>query len=296
MNYLLSKRPVLMGIMNVNPDSFFPPSRAQSEAEMKARMEDLLERNCTILDIGAVSTRPGAPDVPLEEEWRRLEPALRLAHEKRVMLNAVGVGTAHLADMAPTAETALPAAKETAPVTETALPAAGKAATFNAGFYQISIDTFRSEIVRRAYALIGPFIVNDISAGEDDDAMLETVAELGLPYIAMHKRGNPRSMDTFIDYPQGVVAAVLEYFDEFSQKADAMGIKDWIVDPGFGFAKTSEQNWELLGEMKQFKRFGRPLLIGVADKRFTKDPLYNKGDLGLAEKMAWNDADILRIH
>ena len=252
MNYLLSKRPVLMGIMNVNPDSFFPPSRAQSEAEMQARMEDLLERNCTILDIGAVSTRPGAPDVPLEEEWRRLEPALRLAHEKRLSLNA--------------------------------------------GFYQISIDTFRSEIVRKAYALIGPFIVNDISAGEDDDAMLETVAELGLPYIAMHKRGNPRSMDTFIDYPQGVVAAVLEYFDEFSRKADSMGIKDWIVDPGFGFAKTSEQNWELLGEMKQFKRFGRPLLIGVADKRFTKDPLYNKGDLGLAEKLAWDDADILRIH
>jgi|LSQX01.2.fsa_nt_gb dihydropteroate synthase len=252
MNYLLSKRPVLMGIMNVNPDSFFPPSRAQSEAEMKARMKDLLERNCTILDIGAVSTRPGAPDVPPEEEWRRLEPALRLAHEKRLSLNA--------------------------------------------GFYQISIDTFRSEIVRKAYALIGPFIVNDISAGEDDEAMLETVAELGLPYIAMHKRGNPRSMDTFIDYPQGVVAAVLEYFDEFSRKAAAMGIKDWIVDPGFGFAKTSEQNWELLGEMKQFKRFGRPLLIGVADKRFTKDPLYNKGDLGLAEKLAWDDADILRIH
>ncbi|HOE94272.1 MAG TPA: dihydropteroate synthase [Candidatus Cryptobacteroides sp.] len=288
MNYLLSKRPVLMGIMNVNPDSFFPPSRAQSEAEMKARMADLLERNCTILDIGAVSTRPGAPDVPPEEEWRRLEPALRLAHEKMLALNASATetapatGTAHLADMASTAETA-PAA-------------AGKTATSNAGFYQISIDTFRSEIVRKAYALIGPFIVNDISAGEDDEAMLETVAELGLPYIAMHKRGNPRSMDTFIDYPQGVVTAVLEYFDEFSRKAASMGIKDWIVDPGFGFAKTSEQNWELLGEMKQFKRFGRPLLIGVADKRFTKDPLYNKGDLGLAEKMAWDDADILRIH
>lgn len=290
MNYLLSKRPVLMGIMNVNPDSFFPPSRAQSEAEMQARMEDLLERNCTILDIGAVSTRPGAPDVPLEEEWRRLEPALRLAHEKKLSLNAPATVMAHLAETTPATAGKAATATETAPAT------AGKAAPSNAGFYQISIDTFRSEIVRRAYALIGPFIVNDISAGEDDDAMLETVAELGLPYIAMHKRGNPRSMDTFIDYPQGVVAAVLEYFDEFSRKAASMGIKDWIVDPGFGFAKTSEQNWELLGEMKQFKRFGRPLLIGVADKRFTKDPLYNKGDLGLAEKLAWDDADILRIH
>lgn len=290
MNYLLSKRPVLMGIMNVNPDSFFPPSRAQSEAEMQARMEDLLERNCTILDIGAVSTRPGAPDVPLEEEWRRLEPALLLAHEKKLSLNEPATVMAHLAETTPATAGKAATATETAPAT------AGKAAPSNAGFYQISIDTFRSEIVRRAYALIGPFIVNDISAGEDDDAMLETVAELGLPYIAMHKRGNPRSMDTFIDYPQGVVAAVLEYFDEFSRKAASMGIKDWIVDPGFGFAKTSEQNWELLGEMKQFKRFGRPLLIGVADKRFTKDPLYNKGDLGLAEKLAWDDADILRIH
>lgn len=235
---------ILMGIINLTPDSFYGASRVCGDAELMARIADLISRGCSILDLGAVSTRPGAEDVSPEEEWRRLQPALR-----------------------PAAEAA-----------------------------KVSVDTTRAGIVRKVYDEIGPFIVNDISAGEDDPEMLATVAELSLPYIAMHKRGNPRSMDSLTDYPEGVTAAVMQYFREFEARAAEAGIADWILDPGFGFAKTSEQNWQLLRDLEEFRVFGRPILVGVADKRFTKDPLFNGGDLQRAEKIAAQVADILRIH
>ena len=240
---------ILMGIINLTPDSFYGPSRVWSEGgfdsgALQARIADLQARGCSILDLGAVSTRPGAENVSEEEEWRRLRPALRLAAEAA----------------------------------------------------QVSVDTTRAGIVRRVYQEIGPFIVNDISAGEDDPQMLATVAELSLPYVAMHKRGGPQDMDSLTDYPEGVTAAVMQYFREFGAKAAAAGISDWILDPGFGFAKTSEQNWQLLRDLEEFRVFGRPILAGVADKRFTKDPLFNVGDLQAAEKMAASVADILRIH
>ncbi len=240
---------ILMGIINLTPDSFYGASRVWSDdgfdaGALRARISDLLSRGCEILDLGAVSTRPGAADVAEEEEWRRLQPALR-----------------------PAAEAA-----------------------------KVSVDTTRAGVVRKVFDEIGPFIVNDISAGEDDPQMLATVAELALPYVAMHKRGNPRSMDSLVDYPEGVTAAVMQYFREFEARAAEAGIADWILDPGFGFAKTSQQNWQLLRDLAQFRVFGRPILAGVADKRFTKDPLFNGGDLQRAEKMAAQVADILRIH
>ena len=155
----------------------------------------------------------------------------------------------------------------------------------------ISIDTTSSEIVSRAYSVIGPFIVNDISAGEDDPAMLPLVGRLKLSYVAMHKRGNPRTMDSRCDYEGGVVASLLSYFDAFALKAAEYGIEDWILDPGLGFAKTIEQNWEILRGLSEFKRFQRPILIGAADKRFTK------GDTPKAHRLAAsNGADILRVH
>ena len=236
---------ILMGVVNLTPDSFRPETRAMSLEAARARIADLVARGCSIIDFGAVSTRPGAVDVPVEEEWRRLEPILA-ASEK--------------------------------------------------GIPTLSVDTTNAEIVRRTYRLIGRFLVNDISAGEDDPAMLETVAELGLPYVAMHKRGNPRSMDALTDYPQGVVKAVDEYFEGFAARAEALGIKDWILDPGFGFAKTAEQNWELLENLPALRHFGRPILVGVADKRFTHTP-NPFGSSQNAERLAEErGADILRIH
>ena len=246
----MENKPVLMGIVNLTPDSFYAPSRVESAGELSSRISDLLSRGCSIIDFGAVSTRPGAEDVPPEEEWRRLLDALQMF------------------------------SGESSP-----------------GF-DISVDTFRSGIVRKVFELLGrPFTVNDISAGEDDPEMLETVAELHLPYIAMHKRGNPRNMDSLTAYRGGVTCAVIEYFEEFARKAGEFGIEDWILDPGFGFAKTVAQNWELLANLSSFKRFGKPVLAGVADKRFTKDPQFNGGDPTLAERLAViGGADILRIH
>ena len=130
----------------------------------------------------------------------------------------------------------------------------------------ISIDTFRAEIVRRAYEVIGPFLVNDISAGEMDPEMLSTVGRLGLPYVAMHMRGTPETMQSLTDYDD-VVAEVIRYFREFEKKAADAGIREWILDPGFGFAKTIEQNYELLNRLDEVSSaFSQEILVGMSRK------------------------------
>ena len=166
---------------------------------------------------------------------------------------------------------------------------------------QISIDTFRSGIVRKAYDRIGPFIVNDISAGEDDIQMLKTVGELGLKYIAMHKRGTPENMQQHCDY-EDIIEDIIQYFREFDIRAAQAGITDWVLDPGFGFSKTIEQNYQLLEELDRFKVLGREILVGISRKSF----IYKK--LGITPEEALpattqlhrlaiaRGADILRVH
>ena len=168
---------------------------------------------------------------------------------------------------------------------------------------KISIDTFRSGIVRRAYDIIGNFIVNDISAGEDDSQMLPTVGELGLEYIAMHKRGTPDTMQQMCDYPRGVVQEVAEYFLAFEERAAACGISSYIMDPGFGFAKNIEQNYALFMGMPQLKKIVRKkLLVGISRKSMIYRPLDITPDSSLAATAALNlqalmlGADILRVH
>ena len=129
----------------------------------------------------------------------------------------------------------------------------------------ISVDTYRAEIVERVFDLIGPFIVNDISAGGLDAKMLETVGRLGLPYIAMHMRGTPQNMQEFTQYTD-LVGEVKAYFREFDLKAQDAGITDWLLDPGFGFAKTLEQNYELLNRLDELQELHRPILVGVSRK------------------------------
>ena len=220
----------LMGIINLTPDSFWAPSRYNMA---------VLNSRADIIDVGAVSTRPGAADVSVEEEWRRLEPFLRAWDNPR----------------------------------------------------RLSIDTTSSEIVRRAYDCVGPFLVNDISAGEDDPEMLPTEGRLGLGYVAMHKRGNPRTMDSLCEPDCDIIEVLNAYFAEFSRKAEDCGIRDWILDPGLGFAKTAEQNVEILRRLPELNKYGRPLLIGAADKRFTC------GDTEKYHLMALRGgADILRVH
>lgn len=172
---------------------------------------------------------------------------------------------------------------------------------------RLSIDTYWSSVVRKAHALIGEFIVNDISAGEADPEMLPTVGELLLPYVAMHMRGDSISMQSLTDY-DNVTAEVVDYFKAFSVKADRYGIKNWILDPGFGFAKTVEQNYQLLSELNQFKSISCAdgcaprILVGVSRKsmiykRFSITPEEAlPATQVLHYKALLSGADILRVH
>ena len=210
-----------MGIVNLNADSFYAGSRTEAGAALP-RIRKMWQDGADVVDLGACSTRPGAPQPSLEEEWSRLEP----------VLSALG-------------------------------PEGGK---------RISLDTYRSEIVRRACGCIGPFMVNDISAGALDGRMLETVGRLGLPYVAMHMRGTPETMQRLTDYGD-VVEDVLEYFRRFSLRADDAGIREWLLDPGFGFAKTAGQNWQLLVRLRELASIGHPILVGISRKSMIYKPL-----------------------
>lgn len=231
----------IMGILNLNGDSFYAPSRYGMS---------VMEDGPDILDIGAVSTRPGAADVSEAEEWSRLKPVLR----------TLGTGQA------------------------------------------VSVDTTRAGIVERACDLLGrKIIVNDISSGEDDPAMLPVVGRLGLGYVAMHKRGTPSTMQSLCDYDD-VVGEVVDYFRAFALKAEENGISDWIVDPGFGFAKTVEQNYQLMEGLGRFAALGRPLLVGISRKSFMYKPLgLGPEDVLTATQVMHmaaleRGADILRVH
>ena len=126
-----------------------------------------------------------------------------------------------------------------------------------------SVDTFRSSIVQKVYDILGPFTVNDITAGALDPEMLPLVGKLGLPYIAMHIHGSPSAPEPTAG---PIVDDVVHYFTEFEAKAVDAGIKEWILDPGFGFSKTIDQNWELLYGMGALKVFCRPILAGISRK------------------------------
>lgn len=248
-------RPVrVMGIVNLTDDSYYAPSRVLgSESALLRRVETLLAEGADLIDLGACSTRPGSEGVGIEEEWRRLEPAL---HAVR---------------------TAFPAAR-------------------------LSIDTYWSEVVRRSFETVGPLVVNDISAGEADAQMLPLAAALGLPYVAMHMRGMPVDMQSRTDYPEGVTEALCAYFEDFARRAAAAGLSEWMLDPGFGFAKTVEQNWTLVRELDAFRRFGRPILVGVSRKSMLTRLLGISGEEALPATSALHlallqkGADLLRVH
>ena len=166
---------------------------------------------------------------------------------------------------------------------------------------RFSIDTFSSAIARRAYDIIGPFMVNDITAGEADPGMLPAVAALRLPYVAMHNRGNSKTMDALCDYGD-VVADVTDYFRDFGCRARAAGVTEWIIDPGFGFAKNDIQNLEMLARLNEFSVLGKPVLVGISRKRMVWRPLGLTPEtcldatLVLQGQAALNGADYLRVH
>ncbi len=132
--------------------------------------------------------------------------------------------------------------------------------------------------------------------------MLKTIGELGLQYIAMHKRGTPATMQSMTDYPNGVVNEVKTYFEEFAYRADKSKIREWILDPGFGFAKTVEQNYELLQNLGELKSLRKKILVGLSRKSMIYKPLNITPEEALPQTCSLNmvallnGADILRVH
>lgn len=173
---------------------------------------------------------------------------------------------------------------------------------------RISVDTYWSSVVENVHALIGDFLVNDISAGEDDPLMLRTVGRLDLEYVAMHKRGTSLTMLSLTEYDD-VVVEVIRYFENFSMKAADAGIRNWIMDPGFGFAKTVEQNYALLSGLPSLRDASAAwplppvrLLVGVSRKSMIYKPLGISPDEALEATQAVHmaalisGADMLRVH
>ena len=168
----------------------------------------------------------------------------------------------------------------------------------------VSIDSFRAEVIRRAVEEFGDVIVNDISAGEQDDNMLGVVAKYELPYVAMHMRGTPKTMQSLTDYKSGVVQGVVEYFIRRVEDIVSAGVEreKIVLDPGFGFAKSVEQNYELLRGLDALRELGYPVLVGVSRKSMIYKPLgitpeeSLPGSLALAWEALRSGDAILRVH
>ncbi len=196
-------RPIVMGILNATPDSFFADSRVQTEKEIFNRANSIITEGAKIIDVGACSTRPGGEVASEEEEMRRLEIAL--------------------------------------PIIRKAQPDA-----------IISIDTFRASVARRCVEDFGADIINDVEEGKDPD-MFATVAELGVPYILMSTAPNLHDM-------------LIRFADKL-QRLHELRQKDIIIDPGFGFGKTMDENYTLLNEMERLQVLELPILVGISRKR-----------------------------
>lgn len=166
----------------------------------------------------------------------------------------------------------------------------------------LSIDTFRAEIAARATERFGEVIINDISAGEADKQMVGVVAANGLPYVAMHMRGTPQSMQSLTDYPCGVVCEVVEYLRRRLEWLNEQGVERVILDPGFGFAKSMEQNYQLLAGLDSVAALGVPLLVGLSRKSMIYKLLGVTPEESLPATSALNlfalgrGATILRVH
>ena len=248
---LMIDKPVVMGIINVTPDSFFGGSRFNNVDDIVAEAEKMMNEGADILDIGGQSTRPGSELISADQELERVIPAIKAIIKKR--------------------------------------PAAF-----------ISIDTFYSDVAKAAVEA-GASIVNDISAGSMDSRIITTVAELKVPYILMHMKGTPQTMQQNASY-NNVTLEVLDYFIAKTQELKNAGIVDIIIDPGFGFAKTIDQNFELLRNLSSFKMLGKAIMLGISRKStiyktlgVTVDEALN-GTTVLNTIGLINGASILRVH
>lgn len=233
---LVIDAPIVMGILNTTPDSFYGGSRMQSEDELLRTAETMIKDGAAILDIGGQSTRPNAKQVSESEELNRVIPAIENLHQ-------------------------------------------------NFPEQIISIDTFYASVAKEAVRA-GASIVNDVSAGTLDAALLPTVAKLEVPYVLMHMQGNPKTMQKAPHYKN----VTLEVFDALSFKLKVLqqaGINDVVVDPGFGFGKTIAHNFQLLRELDFFQQLNKPVMVGLS----RKGTVYKT--LGVTAEQALNGTTVL---
>ena len=244
-------QPVVMGILNITPDSFFGGSRFTALTDILKTAENMLADGALILDIGGQSSRPGSDRIGPEEEWQRVFPALEAIKKE--------------------------------------FPKAW-----------VSIDTYHAAVAQKAIER-GADIINDISFGEDDKAMFDVVSNQNITYIGMHKIGNPKTMQDHADY-EDVTETVSHYLKNRILVAKNAGIQSVWVDPGFGFAKTAKQNFELLRNLDRISKELPNLLVGISRKSMiyktlniaAEDAL--NGTSFLHAEVLRNGAKILRVH
>lgn len=245
-------KPLVMGILNVTPDSFYEESRLQSEKAIIARVHQIISEGGSIVDIGAQSSNPNSPFLSPQVEIERLDFALQIINRE-------------FSDLT------------------------------------ISVDTFYGEVAEFAVENHNVAIINDVSGGSIDPKMFETVAKLNVPYILMHMRGTPQTMQQLTDY-NNFIQEIFYYFSQKVAQLNQLGVNDIIIDPGFGFSKTLEQNYELLASLRGFSIFELPLLVGISRKSMiykfleTTPPESLNGTSVLNTFALENGANILRVH
>ena len=244
-------KPLIMGIINMTPDSFFDGGKYNSCDKALIKIENMLDQGASIIDIGGCSTRPGSESISISEEWIRIEKIIKQSIK----------------------------------------------------FFPkiiISVDTFRSDIAKRAL-IEGASIINDISGGSYDSNMYKVVSNFKAPYVLMHLRGIPKNMMEKTNY-ENLMIELLKYFSKKIKRLKKFGINDVILDPGFGFAKDYNQNYEILKNLSLLKKFNLPILVGLSRKLFVKKKFGSsnvdslKGTIKLNEIAINNGANILRVH
>ena len=256
--FLLSKEkklslttPVIMGILNTTPDSFYGKSRVQTEQESVDLAGAMIEAGAAIIDIGGQSTRPGSERVSFGEELERVAPVVRAIRR--------------------------------------AFPEAW-----------LSVDTYYSSVALACIGL-GIDMMNDIAAGDNDPKMFRTVFDNEVAYVAMHKKGNPETMQDDPHYDD-LMGEILEYFNQKKQEYRKADFANWVIDPGFGFGKTTDHNFQLLNQLQKFRQFNKPLLVGISRKGMIWKTINGTPETALngttALHMAALDrgANILRVH
>ena len=243
--------PLLMGILNATPDSFYDGGKYRNEKDILTQVEKMLNDGATFIDIGAYSSRPGATHISEEEELQRIVPVITLLRN--------------------------------------AFPD-----------ILISIDTFRSSVAKTCVEA-GAALINDISAGEMDSNMFKTIGELNVPYIMMHMQGTPQNMQQNPTY-NNVTQDVLYYFSKKIALARQYNINDIIIDPGFGFGKTTAHNYQLLSDLELFINVKLPILVGASRKSMIYNTLKTDSENALNGTTVVNTlalhkgASILRVH